>query len=119
MSDPGRRHSWDRAVSRPLTPMKESRAPGLAQPGGWLAGVTMPPRPVSTWGMAWRLTARWTATVVMSAFLGAAIWSVAATPSSQHWLVVLAVIVGWLYSVLVTVVLTVVLVRAPRATRRG
>ena len=99
--------------------MKDSRAPGLAQPGGWLAGVTTPPRPVSTWGMAWRLTARWTATVVMSAFLAAAIWSVAATPSSQHWLVLLAVVGGWLYSVLVTVVLTVVLVRAPRATRRG
>ncbi|SEA59640.1 hypothetical protein [Leifsonia sp. 21MFCrub1.1] len=82
-------------------------------------GVTMPARPVSTWGMAWRLTARWSATLVMSAFLGAAIWAVAVTPSPQRWLVLLAVVGSWLYSVLVTVVLTVMLVRAPRATPRG
>ncbi|MBW8870861.1 MAG: hypothetical protein JF618_01345 [Leifsonia sp.] len=74
---------------------------------------------MSTWEMTWRLTVRWTATVLMSGFLGFAIWSAVVTPSSRDWSALLELGVGWAGSVLLTVGVTMAVLRSPRARRRG
>lgn len=94
------------------------RVPGLSRPGAWLARVAMPARPVSRWGMTWRLTARLLATTVMTAITVLVVWAAATSPRETSWVELSLAILGWVYSVALTVGITVVMVRGRRAKRR-
>ncbi|MDR6971350.1 hypothetical protein J2W45_001660 [Leifsonia shinshuensis] len=80
----------------------------------WLAYVALPPPHLNAWGMLWRLVVRWTATVVMTAVAALAIWVSATSPGSVNWFDLVFAISGWLYSILLTVGVTVAIVRSRR-----
>lgn len=95
-----------------------NRTPGLARPGMWLARVAVPPPNLDAWGMLWRLVVRWIATIVMTAVAAFAVWASVTSPRSTDWFDLGLAISGWLYSVLLTVGVTVAIVR-PRRDRRS
>ena len=89
------------------------RAPGLSQPGTWLARLTMPPPRLTRWGWAWRLTVRGVATLAMSA-VGVLGISAALSSGRMDWFEFLLWAAGWIYSVLWTVLIVLAFVRRSR-----
>lgn len=74
------------------------------RPGAWLARVALP--------------ARLLATTVMTAITVLVVWAAATSPRETSWVELSLAILGWLYSVALTVGITVVMVRGRRAQRR-
>ncbi|MEN2736797.1 hypothetical protein ABCS02_03305 [Microbacterium sp. X-17] len=93
------------------------RQTGLARPGMWLARVVVPPAHLDAWGMIWRLVVRWTATIIMTAVAAFAVWAAVKSPQNSEWLDLGIAISGWVYSVLLTVGVTVAISRMRRNRR--